>query len=113
MNKKNVAILIALLVAALCIGRWRYGAYEKAQSQTPLGTRVTFVYKGTVGGLFESLATKSGAHYQVNPLVADRPIAISCKNDSVIQVQQVAAQQARLRYSPPQDGSNAIRVDSK
>ena len=113
MNKKNVAILIVLLIAALLIGRWRYGAYEKEHPQNPLGTRLTFDYQGTVGGLFDLLTAKSGAHYQVQPAVVNRPVAVSIKKFSVVQIQQVVAQEAGLRYSPPQAGSNAIRVDSK
>ena len=113
MNKKHLILVIALLGLALLIGRWRYGSYEKTHPQDPLGTRLTFDYQGTVGGLFETLAAKSGAQYQLDPAVANRPIQGSFKNFSLIQIQQVAAKQARLRYRPPAEGGHAIRVDSK
>src|SRR5438128_1886407 len=88
MNTKQFWILLALLIAAAAIGRWRYHAYQQDHPANPLGTRVTFDYNGPVPGLFDMLTAKSGAHYKVNPALAQRSVSGSFKNKSVVQVQE-------------------------
>ena len=113
MNAKRVGVVLVLLIAAAVIARWRYHAYQSEHPSNPLGVRLTFDYQGPVPGLFDLLSARSGAHYKVNPALAERTVSGSFKNKSVVQVQAEAAKAAGLRYSPPTAGSRAIRVDPK
>lgn len=113
MNWKQIALLVVLLAAAGWVAHWRTSGFQKARKESPLSERLTFDYKGSVKGLFAMLTEKSGARYEVDPSIAQTEVVISAKNLSVVQIQDQAANKAELRYRPPAEGSDAIRVGPK
>ena len=111
MKMIKVAVLILLLAAAFGIGQWRYASHQETHLRDPLGTRLSFDYRGTAEHLFQMLSEKSGVQYQVNPAVRERSVDGSYKNESVVQIQQDAAKKAHLRYRPLDDSGKVIGVD--
>ena len=113
MNLKTIGLLLLLAALAIGLGTWRFSSYKKqSQSISPIGTRLNFDFDGTVGGLFQRLSAASGITYTVDPSVRGRPVKGSFKDETVLQVQDFAKEQARLKYRPADASGRAIAVGS-